>query len=311
MNYLFGIDIGGTTIKMGVADYSGNLIDKYEITTDVSNNGSNILSDICKSLVEYLQEKKIDYKNIKGIGFGIPGPVKGNFVEVCPNIGWKGVNVEEEFLKLLPFKTKIACGNDANVAAFGEASINKATKGKNVVMLTLGTGVGGGVIINGLPLEGVNGAAGELGHMPVDNIHNFKCNCGNFGCLETVASATGVVHLAKEYLKDMPSSLKLYNDFECKDVFNEAKNGDALSLKVVDEVGAYLGKATALISAVLNPDAYIIGGGVSKAGNILIDSIEKHYKNYVFSPMKNTEFMLATLGNEAGMIGAALLAKMK
>ena len=308
MQYLFGVDIGGTTVKIGLVSYEGEIIDKFEIKTNVENNGESILTDIRDAIYNYLEEKSIHKNNVVGIGFGIPGPVVNNVVYKCTNLGWDVLNVKEEFGKLLDWNPVIAATNDANAAALGELYNCKNPNITSSVMFTLGTGVGGGIILNNTVLNGVNGGAGELGHIKIDTVHQYKCNCGGIGCLETVASATGVVRLANEYLNNMDSVLK-GAEIDAKAVFDAAKAGDELALKVVNEVGDYIGKAAAFVAAVVDPDAFIIGGGVSRAGKILMDVIEASYLKYTFHISKNTPFILASLGNDGGMLGAALLAK--
>ena len=307
MRCLFGIDIGGTTVKIGYLDINGNILEKWEIPTDKSNHGENILKDVAESVLEFIAEKHIDHDDIFGIGFGVPGPVSNNIVTMCVNLGWDQKDVREEFLALLPFKTTITAANDANVAAFGEA-LECGDNIKNAVMFTLGTGVGGGIIINGKPIDGKNGAAGELGHLHVDNVHNYKCNCGLTGCLETLASATGTARLASEYLKDYPDSTLNNCKIDARAVYMEAEKGDELALKVVDEVGYYLGLASAIMSATVDPEKIIFGGGMSKSGQFLLDSINKHYQKLAFKACRNTPFAVAKLGNDSGMVGAAMLA---
>ena len=309
MNYLFGIDIGGTTVKIGLVSCDGDILDKFEIKTNVENNGSSILVDIRDAIYGYLASKSIDRKSILGIGFGIPGPVVDNVVYKCTNLGWGILNIEEEFGKLLDWNPVIAATNDANAAALGELSQCKGLNVSSSVMFTLGTGVGGGIILNNKVLNGVNGGAGELGHFKIDEVHKYKWNCGSEGCLETVASATGVVRLANEYLPNFNSVLKNVSEITAKAVFDAAKEGDELALKVVREVGDYIGKAAALVAAVVDPDIFIIGGGVSRAGKILTDVIEERYRHYAFHISRKTPFVLASLGNDGGMLGAALLAK--
>lgn len=311
MQYLFGVDIGGTTVKIGLVSYEGELLDCFEIKTDRSNQGVNILPDIRDAIYEYIDSHNISKSDIYGIGFGVPGPVANNVVKECVNLGWPFVNVRDEFLKLLDFEPVIACGNDANVAALGEMSVCGDSTYSSSVMFTLGTGVGGGIILNNKIVDGFNGGAGELGHLHLDNVHNYRCSCGLFGCLETVASATGVVRLAKEYLHSIPSVLNDLPDekLTSKAIFDAAKQNDELALKVVDELAYYIGNAASVVACVVDPDIFIIGGGVSKAGDILIEAITKHYKKLVFKPMRNTPFTLAKLGNNAGMLGAALLTK--
>lgn len=308
MQYLFGVDIGGTTIKIGLVSKEGKILDKFEIKTNVSNNGNNILKDVRDAIYTYLEKNNIGREDVIGIGFGVPGPVSNNIVKRCVNLGWDEINVREEFLKLLDWSPIIACANDANVAALGEMHVCENPNISNAVMFTLGTGVGGGIILNNKIIDGSHGAAGELGHIRLDNIHNFKCNCGLCGCLETVASATGVVRLAKTYLENEESCLDPLT-VTTKVVFDAAKANDALAMKVVQEVGYYIGYAASIVSSVVDPDIFIIGGGVSKAGKILIDVIEENYNKLVFHAAKNIPFVLASLGNDAGILGAALLAK--
>lgn len=309
MEYLFGIDIGGTTVKIGCLDNEGNILSKYEIKTNKENNGSNILKDIATSLLGYIKDNNINEKDIKGIGFGVPGPVSNNIVTLCVNLGWGRVDMVKEFSSLIPFKTNIACGNDANVAAIGEMWKGTDSTYSNAIMITLGTGVGGGVIVNNKAIDGINGAGGELGHIKVDFKHNFQCNCGLKGCLETVTSATGVVNIAKKYLLTEKSIMSDIKELTCKDVFDSASKKDSLALKVVDEVCATLGYTCSVLAATTDPEVFIIGGGVSKAGNVLIDGIYKYYKEYAFKVVRETPIVLATLGNDAGMIGAAFLVK--
>ena len=309
MQYLFGVDIGGTTVKIGLVSYEGEILDKFEIKTNVENNGASILTDIRDAIYNYLEVKSINRLDVLGIGFGIPGPVVNNVVYKCTNLGWDVLNIEEEFLKLLDWNPVIGATNDANAAALGELSQCKNPNITSSVMFTLGTGVGGGVVLNNKVLNGVNGGAGELGHFKIDTVHQYKCNCGSVGCLETVASATGVVRLAKEYLPEYNSILKNVSEITAKAVFDAAKEGDELAIKVVKEVGDYIGKAAAFVSAVVDPDIFIIGGGVSRAGKILTDVIEERYRHHAFHISRKTPFVLASLGNDGGMLGAALLAK--
>ena len=311
MKYLIGIDIGGTTVKIGLLSHKGEILEKFEIKTNVENNGESILSDIRDAIYSFLDSKMIEKENVTGIGFGVPGPVVNNIIYKCTNLGWGIVDIVDSFGSLLDWKPIIAATNDANAAALGEMHYCGDSNVNSSVLMTLGTGVGGGIILNHKVLNGAHGGAGELGHMQVDTVHNYKCNCGGVGCLETVASATGVVRLAKEYLPDSNSLLKNieYDKITAKDVFDAAKSGDELAMKVVKEVGQYIGLAAAFISTVVDPDVFIIGGGVSKAGPILTDVIEGNFRIHAFHVSRNIPFVLAKLGNDAGMVGAALLAK--
>lgn len=306
--YAFGIDVGGTTIKAGLFNITGKLVEKWEIPTRTENSGANILDDIADTVLNKMQQKAIIPSMVLGIGIGIPGPVdEKGIVRGCVNLGWGNVNVERELAK----KTGLIvnAGNDANVAALGECWKGAAKGAKNSIMVTLGTGVGGGMVIGGKVLPGVHGASGEIGHMKISDIETEKCNCGNSGCLEQFTSATGIVRMTKKELKesDVPSVLREKEDITAKDVLDAAKAGDKLAEKVLEDTGDKLGKALAYISCVCDPEVFVIGGGVSKAGEILRASIEAGFQKYAFHACKETKVVLATLGNDAGIYGSVKL----
>lgn len=304
----FGIDIGGTSVKLGIFTENGDLLDKWEIPTRKENNGMFILEDVSKSIQAKLTEHKIDSENVIGIGIGVPGPVtEDGTVLQCVNLGWGIFNVADEMQKLTGFKTKV--GNDANVAALGEMWQGGGKGYKNLIMVTLGTGVGGGVILNGEIVTGSNGAAGEIGHITVSHDEEDSCNCGKNGCLEQFASATGIVKEAKRLLNNSkePSKLRDIQYLSAKSIFDFAKEGDNLAKESVEQLGKYLGIALSHVAAVVDPQAFVIGGGVSKAGTILTDVIKKYYEQYVMYALKGKEFNLATLGNDAGIYGSAKL----
>lgn len=304
--YCFGIDVGGTSVKCGLFLTDGTLVEKWEIPTRTENNGEQILPDIAKAIDAKIKERDIDKANVDGVGIGLPGPVNDKGEIACAvNLYWGFKAVAKELSDLTGLNAK--AGNDANVAALGEAWKGAAEGAANVALLTLGTGVGGGIILNKKILNGVNGAAGEVGHMPV-NIHETDmCNCGNKGCLEQYASATGIVRVAKQELaaSDEESVLRSADPLTAKDVLDAFKAGDLLGVRIMEKVGEILGSAIGTISCVVDPEVVVIGGGVSKAGQPLIDVIQKHYKNHSFRPSKNTPIVLATLGNDAGIYGAA------
>ncbi len=307
-DYVFGADLGGTTCKLGLFKSDGKLIDKWEIPTDTSENGANILRNISEALHVKLNEKGIDAGDIEGVGIGIPGPVdEKGVVNRCVNLGWGVIPVESELSKISGFKVK--AGNDANVAAMGEAFVGAGKEADSIVMVTLGTGVGGGIIINGKILAGHNGAGGEIGHINVNEEETQACGCGNCGCLEQYASATGIARKAREVLaaSDKESALRELKDEEitAKDVFDEAKKGDELAKEIVKETCEILGKSIATICNVVNPEMVVIGGGVSKAGRILLEALEEPFKKYVFHGARGTQIALATLGNDAGIYGGA------
>ena len=306
--YIYGTDIGGTTVKMGLFDEKGDMLEKWEIVTRKENNGENILPDIVKSIKEKNSEKSIETDDILGIGMGVPGPItEDGRVLKCANLGWGIFSVADEMSKLTGVK-KVKVGNDANVAALGEQWRGGGRGFDNIVMVTLGTGVGGGIIMNGKILTGENGAAGEIGHITVNPKETLTCGCGCKGCLEQYSSATGVIRLAKERLEasDKPSELRKFADDQIggKEVFDAYKAGDELAAEAVDEFAAYLGMGLGNVASVVDTQAFVIGGGLSKNGPIVIELIKKQYEKNVMFALKNTEFRLAELGNDAGMYGA-------
>lgn len=307
--YAFGVDIGGTTVKIGLFETSsGSLLDKWKIITKTEENGQYILSDIAIAIEDKLMEKRIIKKDVEGIGLGVPGPVsKEGIVYKCVNLGWGIFNVEKELSELTDLKVKV--GNDANVAALGEMWQGGGKGYKNVVMVTLGTGVGGGIIMNGKIVSGHNGAAGEIGHLKMKDDEKEQCGCGGKGCLEQYASATGIVHMAKKILEDtkMNTQLRKEKNLSSKKIIDAAQEGDPVGILVLEEVGSILGKALANLACIIDPEIFVIGGGVSNAGDILLRSIIKNYQKKVFHACHNTEFSLATLGNDAGIYGGVKL----
>ena len=309
--YVFGIDVGGTTIKCGLFSSKGEMLESWEIVTNKADNGDHIISDIAATIQSKCQEKGINMDEVEGVGVGVPGPVDNNgLVKVAVNLGWSNRDVKSELQALV--NLPVAVGNDANVAALGELWLGAAAGAKDAIMFTLGTGVGGGVIVDSKVVAGVHGAGGEIGHISVVLEDGNQCNCGKKGCLETVASATGIVRETEKYLAacDEASSLRELAKIEAKDVFDAAKAGDAVGVKMVNQLGRYIGLAAANLAVTTDPQKIIIGGGVSKAGDILIDTIEKHYKEFAFATVRDTQFVLAELGNDAGIVGSAYLAKM-
>lgn len=308
MQYCFGVDIGGTTVKLGFFASDGKLLQKWEIPSRTENEGAEILPDIARSLEEFRMKNHVDKKQITGIGIGVPAPVTDTgIVQDTANLGWGYKEVRREMEELTGMK--VLLGNDANVAALGEMWLGAGRGETNLVMVTLGTGVGGGVIINGRPLVGSNGAGGEIGHICVNDEETRRCGCGRKGCLEQYASATGIARIAKIHLKNdtRDSALRSVKDIDAKAVFDALKNGDLLAEQIVEEFGKYLGYALANIAVVVDPSVIVIGGGVSKAGDIVVDFVEKYYQEKAFFANKKVVFKLAELGNDAGICGAAKL----
>lgn len=308
MNYCFGIDIGGTTVKMGLFQFDGKLVDKWEIKTRTENEGEAILPDVTKAINKKMSEKGLTKDNILGIGLGIPAPVtEAGIVPNTANLGWGYKEVKREMEELTGMH--VEAGNDANVAALGEMWLGGGQGHRNMIMVTLGTGVGGGVIINGECVVGKHGAGGEIGHTCVDYEEEEQCGCGGKGCLEQYASATGITRLAKRRLAEdsEPSILREENALSAKAVFDAVKQGDRVAIEIATKFGKILGYALANIAAVCDPAVIVIGGGVSKAGPILFEYIEKSFKEKAFFANRDTKFALAELGNDAGICGAAKL----
>lgn len=308
MKYGFGVDIGGTTVKLAYFDQTGTLLEKWEIPTVTEEGGSRILPDIAASIQGYLEKKKIPADSILGIGLGVPGPVSPTgVVNKCINLGWGVFNVHEALSALTGFRVK--AGNDATVAALGECWKGGGEGCRNMVFATLGTGVGGGIVVDGKVIHGAHGAGGEIGHMVLNRNETRTCGCGKRGCVEQYCSATGIVRMAREALeqRDTPSVLR-DTEVTAKAVFDAAKAGDILAQGVLEQVYAYLGEFLANICNVVNPETVVLGGGVSKAGQPLLDGIQRHFGKHVFHAAADVRFALAALGNDAGAYGAFRLA---
>lgn len=308
--YVFGVDVGGTTVKLGLFDIEGNLLDKWEIPTRKENGGELILVDTAESIKAKMSEKDMLKKDVVGVGLGAPGPIDGEgTVYGAVNLGWGTFSIRDTLAELLDLPVK--AGNDANVAALGEMWKGGGQGCKNLIAVTLGTGVGGGIIVNGEILTGAVGAGGEIGHMHVEDNETERCGCGNTGCLEEYASATGIVRLAVRALHscEEPSVLRDVPEEElsAKKVFDAVKDGDGLAVKIAEQFGEYLGKGLGVVASIINPEIIVIGGGVSKAGKILFEYISPYFYKTVFRGSSNVKFALATLGNDAGIYGAARL----
>lgn len=305
--YCFGVDLGGTTVKIGLFNPEGTVLEKWEIPTRKDDNGNHILPDIAAAILGKMEEKNISKEAVTGVGIGVPGPVdEEGVVYKAVNLGWGVMNISDILGGLLQLPVK--AGNDANVAALGEMWCGGGKGCKNMVLVTLGTGVGGGIIVNGKMLTGATGAGGEIGHIHMQDGEPEACGCGNHGCLEQYASATGIVRLASRKLAaTLEDSVLRKEEVSAKTVFDAVKAGDKVACEIAEEFGEYLGKGLAAIAGVVNPEAFVIGGGVSKAGEILLEYVAKNYVKYVFHGSREAAFKLATLGNDAGIYGAAKL----
>lgn len=302
MEYGFGVDLGGTTVKIACFDAQGVMQEKWEIPTRIEDGGAKILPDIAEALQTYCRTHGIT--QVIGIGIGVPGAVTDDgVVNRCINLGWGKFNIVKALRELTGFH--IVAGNDATVAALGECRKGGGKGRKNVVMVTLGTGVGGGVVVGGKLIYGTNGAGGEIGHMVLNRQEMLPCNCGKRGCVEQYCSATGIVRMAKNYLAGTQKASSLRGkDITCKDVFDYAAQGDEVAAAVLEQVYSYLGEFVANICCVVDPEIVVLGGGVSKAGASLLEGVKRHFVRYAYHPCLDTEFALATLGNDAGVYGA-------
>lgn len=309
--YCFGIDIGGTTVKCGLFQTDGQLCEKWEIKTRTEDNGKAILPDVAAAIQQKMEEKGITKEDVSGVGVGVPGPViREREVAMAVNLHWGHTMLADQLEELLG-GIPVKVGNDANVAALGEMWKGGGEGTNNLIMVTLGTGVGGGIIVDGKIVTGAHGAGGEIGHACVNPDETDTCNCGNKGCLEQVASATGIVRLAKKILEaDTRESVlrsRPLNLLSAKAVFDAYKDGDAVAEKIVDTFAGYLGNALAVFGAVVDPEVIVIGGGVSKAGQPLVEAVEKYYRRDAFLSSKDIPVVLAKLDNDAGIYGAAKL----
>lgn len=308
MKYCFGVDIGGTTVKLGLFSEAGAIVEKWEIVTRTEDEGSAILPDIAEAINGKLEQHGIEKEQVLGIGVGVPAPVTvDGIVNGSANLGWKYKNAKKELEELTGLTAEF--GNDANVAALGEMWKGGGVGYRNMIMVTLGTGVGGGIIVGGKIIAGANGAGGELGHIHMDDEETECCGCGRKGCLEQYASATGIVRMAKKKLQIETRTTKLttFAPLTAKDIFDVAKEGDEVALELVDKLCTVLGTALANVAGVVDPEVFVIGGGVSRAGDILIEGIQKKYSEIVFQACRETKVTLATLGNDAGMYGCVKL----
>lgn len=303
----FGVDIGGTATKLGAFSAGGSLLDKWEIPTDTRENGSRIMPNIAAEIVRYAGTTE----NVIAVGVGVPGPVRRDgSVKRCVNLGWGDFNPARDLSAHLE-GVPVFAGNDANMAAMGEYWQGGGQGSRNLVFITLGTGVGGGIVLDGRMVYGSSGLGGEIGHVVVNPDEPMPCNCGQYGCLDQTASATGIVRQAGRVLArraDEPSSLRALESFTARDVFDAAKAGDALAYEAVDTCMGFLGKSMAMLTNIIDPDMYIIGGGVSRAGEFLIELVRKHYERLSMLSEQKAAVALATLGNDAGIYGAAKLA---
>lgn len=309
--YAFGIDLGGTTAKIGLFTTTGDLLEKWEVPTDTSDQGARILPNLAAAVQDKMAQRSLRPDQIEGVGLGVPGPVQDSSVVaiVCANLGgWGDCDAGVQLSQLLG-GLRVQVGNDANVAALGEIWMGAAKGCRSAVMVTLGTGVGGGVVADGKLIEGAHGAGGEIGHITVNPQETAQCGCGKHGCLEQYSSATGVVRCMNKLLEqnpDVPCTLR-GRDFAAKDVFDAARSGDKLAQQEVEDMTLTLALALGNIAAITDPEMFLVGGGVARAGDVLLEPLSRHYQANAFLSCRNTPIRLASLGNDAGIYGAVRL----
>lgn len=315
--WLVGVDLGGTNIKFAFLSESGDILYRWSIPTDISNAGKKIIPDIASSILNKLFENNKTTRDVKGIGIGAPAfmNLETGYIYEAINLGWKNIDIKSELEQRL--KLSVVIDNDANVAAIGEMWKGAGIGSKDLLCITIGTGIGGGIIINGEIVHGTNGMAGEIGHITVKPENGILCNCGKYGCLETISSATGMVRQAVTEIDNHPESLlftqyKQYGQMTAKMIVQAALENDSFSLKILNTSSYYIGLAVANIANTINPSTIVIGGGVSKAGSLLLDLIRKYFNQFALPRVQaGIDLAIATLGNDAGVIGAAWLVKNK
>ncbi len=305
MRFGFGIDVGGTTVKLAFFNEAGEMLKAWEIPTVTANGGSRILPDIAEAVLSFLAEERIEKDQIIGLGVGVPGPVDSQgVVNRCVNLGWGVFNIAQELEKLTGLR--VVAGNDANVAAMGEYWKGGGAGCGSMVLATLGTGVGGGIVLDGRLLHGATGSGGEIGHMVLNPREPEACGCGKHGCVEQYCSATGLARIARNTLVESgdASILRDVANPVAKDVFDAAKQGDHLALDILQIYYDYLGQFLGTLCSVLNPEVVVLGGGVSKAGQILTQGVTPYLQKYVFHAASQVQLRIAKLGNDAGAYGA-------
>ncbi|AEA01260.1 MULTISPECIES: ROK family protein [Aerococcus] len=318
MEFIVGIDLGGTTAKLALFSLDLGKIDQWQLPTDTTDHGANIISNLAQTIKEHVEAKHLDLKNCLGIGMGSPGAInrKRGTVTGAYNLGWDNeIAVVDQFQARLG-QLPVYIENDANVAALGELAKGAGSKSQNMILITLGTGVGGGIISQGELLIG-QGSAGEIGHM-TSEVDGYLCTCGSRGCVETLASATGILRLSKEYAKDpryeslLAKQIRAGEDVDVKSIVDAAKAGDKLAEQVMARSLQALALCLSQLTCIFNPEQIVLGGGVANAGQYLIDKMTPILKEYTYRPnLRQVKISLAQLGNDAGVIGAANLVREK
>lgn len=296
--YAFGVDIGGTAIKLGLFQTDGTLLEKWQLPTRTEDNGGHVLPDALDSIRALMENRDIPWGAVEGVGVGVPGPVDDEgTVFKCVNLDWGVFNIPAVVRKLEPGLRRVKVSNDVNAAALGELWKGSAQGRRSAFLVTLGTGIGGGLVMGEKIVNGANGGAGEIGHFCVDPSELEQCSCGGYGCLEQYASARGLLRCARKVMPDAPPNMS------AKTVCDMARRGDPIAVNLLDQLGRKLGWTLTAVAGSVDPEVFVIGGGLSHAGSVLLDKIECYYRKYAFHAFRDTPFVLAELGNDAGIYG--------
>lgn len=311
---LIGIDLGGTSIKAGLVDFEGNILRQNSRPTRIEKEHISIINDIAEQIEELVAVQGISIECIHSIGIGVPGLAEYDTGKViyCSNLSWKNIELGKELYSRLGRKVYVE--NDATVAGLAESLFGSTKGAVNSVLITLGTGIGSGIIINGRIYSGSHAAGSEIGHMIVGE-NFYDCNCGNNGCFETLASATSIIRYSQHRIKEGAKNSQILElagnkieNITAEKIFAAAKSGDDLALEAVDRMCKYLAKGIMNIYNVLDPDIIALGGGVSKAGDFLLKRVKENVAKMIYTTdIKYGDIVIATLGNNAGIVGAAFL----
>lgn len=305
--YAFGVDLGGNAIKIGLFQTTGNLVEKWTIPARLEDHGSHLLADVVDAIRAKMEERSLSWDVVEGVGMGVPGPVdQDGTVMRCVNLGWDILNVPKAVRELEPAIEKLEVANDVNAATLGEMWQGGAQWNSSAVMVTLGVGIGSGIVVDNKVFVGSTGAAGEIGHMCVNPKETERCTCGNYGCLEQYCSDTGLVRTAQAVLEERPEEPSLLRDGEItpKAICQAAKKGDAAASEVLDRFGQLMGQALTAVACTVNPQVFVIGGQMAQAGMAILKPIETYFRRYAFHAFRNTPFVLAELGEDAGIYGS-------
>lgn len=312
-----GVDLGGTKIKIGMVNEQGQIISSGMIDTDPSHDDKVIMKDMTVEIERLIKQEGLQVKDIKSIGIGVPGIVdyeKGSII-YCTNLSW--YNVEAVTYLKDHFNIPVYIENDATVAAYAESLFGSTKEARDSVFLTIGTGIGGGIIIDKKIIRGAHGAGSEIGHMVIGE-NFYDCNCGRNGCFETLASATAMIKYAMHKMNahgaasSLQEIVKKNGQLEAKDIFDQALLGDELALETVHRTAKYMAVGIANVYNILDPEIIAIGGGVSKAGDWFFDMVREKVKGMTLVDSDSVDYgkiVRAELGNEAGIVGAAFLSK--